>query len=99
MSVYPLPEGEDFTFISVPPVIVITSGTSRGCLIINIIPSDLVEGEEDIHLTINEETTQAVVLNGSTTVVIESDGGIHINFNCSVVYTLLHIFLYIQLLC
>ena len=53
----------------------ILSGMSRGCLTITILPSDLVEGDEDIHLAINEETTMATVEEGNTTVIIASDGG------------------------
>ena len=68
-------EGEDFEFGSQPPVINILSGMSRGCLTITILPSDLVEGDEYIHLAINEETTMAIVEEGNTTVMIASDGG------------------------
>ena len=70
-----LTEREDFEFSSRPPVITIMSGTSRGCLTITILPSDLVEGEEEIHLAINEGTTLATVEQGNTTVMIASDGG------------------------
>ena len=53
----------------------ILSGMSRGCLTITILPSDLVEGDEYIHLAINEETTMATVEEGNTSVMIASDGG------------------------
>jgi hypothetical protein len=74
-------EGEDFEFSSQPPVINILSGMSRGCLTITILPSDLVEGDEDIHLAINEETTMATVEEGNTTVMIASDGVVILRFD------------------
>ena len=59
-----------------PPVINILSGTSRGCLTINIITSALAESFEGIYLVINETTTMADVLEERTIVVIDADGGI-----------------------
>ena len=67
-------DGEDYTFDSVPPVINILSGTSRGCLTINIIQSDLAEDIEAIYLVINEVTPPAVVAEERTVVVIDADG-------------------------
>ena len=67
-------EGEDFRFLSNPPVINILSGMDRGCLTIEIIDSAVVDGEERINLEINETSTIAIVEDRQTTVVIESDG-------------------------
>ena len=72
-------EGEDYAFDSVPPVINILSGMSRGCLTITIIQSDLVEDTESIDLLINETTTMANVLEERTTVIIDADGGMKNN--------------------
>ena len=54
-------------------MIVIESGTNRGCLAITIISSAVIEGQEEINLAINT-TTVAAVVDGTTTVVISSDG-------------------------
>ena len=67
-------EGEDFRFLSNPPVINILSGMNRGCLTIEIIGSAVLEGEERVNLEINETSTMAVVEDRQTTVVVESDG-------------------------
>ena len=64
-------------FDSVPPVINILAGTSRGCLTITIIQSDLVEGIESIDLQIAETSPMANVLEGRTTVGIEADGSMY----------------------
>ena len=69
-----LSEGEDFRFSSSPPEIIIPSGTNRGCLTIDIIPSALVEGLEVFNLAISG-LTQAVIVEGNTTVVIAADEG------------------------
>ena len=74
VSLFSLTEGEDYIFDSVPPVVNILSGMSRGCLSIHIISSPLVEDAESIDLLINETTIMANVLEGRTTVVIEGDG-------------------------
>ena len=58
-----------------PSVIIIQTGTSRGCLGISIIQSSLVEGSEMINLAINQTTTAANVVNGTTTILITGDGG------------------------
>ena len=55
-------------------MIVIESGTNRGCLTITIISSAVIEGQEEINLAINT-TTVAAVVDGMTTVVISTDGG------------------------
>ena len=79
MSLFSYAEGEDYSFDTVPPVINILSGTSRGCLTINIIASALAEDIEGIYLVINETTTMADVLEERTIVVIEADGGSYVN--------------------
>ena len=80
MSLFSFAEGEDYSFDSVPPVINIQSGMSRGCLTINIIASALAEDIEGIYLAINETTTMADVEEGSTIVVINADGGVCIKY-------------------
>ena len=65
----------------------ILSEMNRGCLIITILPSNLVEGDENIHLAINEETTMAIVEEGNTTVMIASDGGnMYTDLSCIALY-------------
>ena len=74
-----LTEGQDFDFISGPPVIIEAGGNS-GCLQISIITDEVVEQEEEIRLAINTMTTDFDT-SGSiteTTVVILRDGGIFI---------------------
>ena len=68
-------EGEDFTVDTVPPTINIQPGTNRGCLIITILPSDLVEREETIELSITSASPEANITRGMATVLISSDGG------------------------
>ena len=66
---------DDFQFSRDPPTINIVPGTSRGCLTIYILSSAVVERDEEIHLTIAENTTtQAVVVGATTTVLIEDNG-------------------------
>ena len=66
----------------------ILTGTNRGCLTINIIASPVVEGREELILFINEQNLTANVLDGDTTVIITSDGGMSLQ-----IYSLLY---YIQ---
>ena len=80
MSLFSFVEGEDYSFDSVPPVISILSGTSRGCLTINITASALAEDIEGIYLVINETTTMADIEEESTIVVIDADGGVYIKY-------------------
>ena len=66
---------EDFQFSSDPPTINIVPATSRGCLTIYILSSAVVEHDEEIRLTIAENTTtQAVVVGATTTVLVEDNG-------------------------
>ena len=74
-----LTEGQDFDFISGPPVIIEAGGNS-GCLQISIITDEVVDQEEEIRLASNTMTTDFDT-SGSiteTTVVILRDGGIFI---------------------
>ena len=57
----------------------ILTGTNRGCLTINIIASPIVEGREELILFINEQNLTANVLDGDTTVIITSDGGMSLH--------------------
>ena len=66
---------EDFQFSRDPPTINIVPGTSRGCLTINILSSAVVEHDEEIRLTIAENTTTQVVVVGATTTVLVEDNG------------------------
>ena len=71
-------EGQDFDFENGPPVL-ISAGESRGCLDISIIPSDVVEPQEEINLAINTTTTDAATFGAvtTTTVVILTDGSMY----------------------
>jgi hypothetical protein len=73
-------EGEDFDFESDPPVIEISAGGDRGCLQVFIIPSALVEPEEEINLSINTTSTVADIEVEATTIVILGDGAVSIGF-------------------
>ena len=57
-------------------MITIHSGMSWGCLTVLVLSSALIEGEEHIHLTINEQMTMAVIEHGTASVIIADDGGI-----------------------
>ena len=74
-----LTEGQDFDFISGPPV-VIEAGDSRGCLQISVITDEVVEPEEEIRLAINTMAIDFAMFGSiiETTVVILRDGGIYI---------------------
>ena len=65
---------EDFIFSTTPPAITILAGTSRGCLAVDILSSDLIEGEEHLRLAIVKNTV-ANVRNGTASVIITNDGG------------------------
>ena len=58
--------------------IIIVAGTNHSCLQISVIPSELVEPQEEINLAINMSTTSMVVLGEFTesTVTISNDEGI-----------------------
>ena len=68
-------EEEDFTVDTMPPSIDILPGKDRGCLIITIVPSGLVEREETIRLSISSTSPAADITQGVATVLIASDGG------------------------
>ena len=74
-----LTEGQDFDFISGPPVI-IEAGDNRGCLQISIITNEVVEPEEEIRLAINTMAIDFATFGSiiETTVVILRDGGIYL---------------------
>ena len=73
-------EGQDFDFADGPSVL-ISAGGSRGCLQISIIPSDVVEPQEEINLAINTTTTAVTTFGAvtTTTVVILTDGSTYYN--------------------
>ena len=68
-----LPANDDFYLSESPPTIEIPSRASRGCQNITIISSAVVEHDEEIHLSISEDTL-AVIEDQATTIVIK-DGG------------------------
>ena len=65
---------DDFQFEN-PPIIEIPSGASRGCLVIAILGTPVVERDEEIHCGIDDDNIMAVVEDETTTVVIQHDGG------------------------
>ena len=66
---------DDFHFATYPPTITIAPGMNRGCLSIYILSSEVVERNEEILLSINEDTTKAIVDGLSTTKVVIEDHG------------------------
>ena len=65
---------DDYHLSGNPAIIEIPSTASRGCLIITIISSVLVERDEEIHLSISEVTLAVIEDRPATTLVIK-DGG------------------------
>jgi hypothetical protein len=70
---------DDFQFEN-PPIIEIPSGASRGCLVIAILSSPVVEHDEEIHCSIDDNNIMAVVEDETTTVVIQHDGVVTLGF-------------------
>ena len=73
LSIYNL--DNDFQFENTP-IIEIPPGASRGCLVIAILSSPVVERDEEIHCSIDDNNIMAVVEDEATTVLIQHDGGI-----------------------
>ncbi|CAI8045944.1 hypothetical protein GBAR_LOCUS25393 [Geodia barretti] len=69
----------DFQFEN-PPIIEIPSGASRACLVIAILSSPVVEHDEEIHCSIDDNNIMAVVEDAITTVVIQHDGVVTLGF-------------------
>ena len=67
---------DDFQLHENPPIIEIPSGASRACLVIAILSSPVVEHDEEIHCSIDDNNIMAVVEDEATTVLIQHDGGI-----------------------
>ena len=67
---------DDFQLHENPPIIEIPSGASRACLVIAILSSPVVEHDEEIHCSIDDNNIKAVVEDEATTVLIQHDGGI-----------------------
>ena len=69
-------EGQDYEVNT--SVITIPALITRGCLTVEILASAVVEGEEEIHMRINETTTVALIVDGETVVAIAADGGMYL---------------------
>ena len=72
-------EGEDYQVST--SVITIPALIARGCLTVEILASAVVEGEEEIHMRINETTTEALIVDGETVVAIAhaADRGMYLS--------------------
>ena len=83
LSIFLLTEGEDYELNS-PVIITIPALSDRDCLRINILPSAVVEGEEEILLNITGSIPDAIVQieYQKTTVVIAADGGMFLSLAC-----------------